>query len=350
MNIKLIPSLTLVSLLLGCANTPIENKESKTQFYTVKKETPKALTSIPDKKQSKANLAGEQVKILSNSDTQMNLSVSTRYYMGDADSKISARKLALEQAKVIASETFGTAVEHELELHNQSITKDRIRTYSISHLKANIEDEESAFEGNRQYLWLSVNVKVEKTKLLNNIDLVAHSSHIKELTENNRRLRQQLEELNSQIVGGNIDEKGARYLVQQREDVLMKLDENIGHVRKSIDKQDLKQSLTKINSEWEYHKNRIEEGIYEYIAQTNKVSISKPRIVSEANGTVKIELDYRYDFSPKPLVNIYKEYFRDFNVYSTAKGVDHNFDNLYKKYRNAPYANKLKIYQVIINA
>ena len=63
------------------------------------------------------------------------------YIMGDNDTKIVARRLAIEQAKRSATEQIGTYLESKTVVRNNQLQKDEIRTYASAILKTNIISE-----------------------------------------------------------------------------------------------------------------------------------------------------------------------------------------------------------------
>jgi hypothetical protein len=86
-----------------------------------------------------------------------------RYYLGDNDTRLDGRRLALMEAKRNALEKAGTYVESITEVKDFQLTRDDIRTYTAGVVEVN-ETEEPKWEMVGQQLRCTVTVKVRVDK------------------------------------------------------------------------------------------------------------------------------------------------------------------------------------------
>jgi polyhydroxyalkanoate synthesis regulator phasin len=96
--------------------------------------------------------------------------VSAEYVLGDNDTKIEARKLALEQAKKIALEQAGTYMEIKTVVKNGKLTTDEIKSFGASVLKTHILNEKYFFEGRTPILEVTIESEIDITILKESID------------------------------------------------------------------------------------------------------------------------------------------------------------------------------------
>jgi len=137
------------------------------------------------------------------------------YVMGDNDTKVEARKIALENAKLLAIEQIGTYLESETIVRDGKLSKDEIRTYTSGILKTSVISEDVSLLENK--------TTVFKIKIKSNVDIGILEQKIKEiksdkqrekqinvLQDENVRLLKELERLSSQLRNINQTETNLR--------------------------------------------------------------------------------------------------------------------------------------------
>ena len=88
------------------------------------------------------------------------------YQASEADSKLSSRTIALEQAKRLLFEELGTYLESKTEVKDFQLTKDQITAVTAGIAKVNIIDEK--WDGKTYYL--KVNITTDPASVANSID------------------------------------------------------------------------------------------------------------------------------------------------------------------------------------
>ena len=86
---------------------------------------------------------------------------AAEYVMGDNDTKLEAKKIALEQAKRNAVEQIGTYLETETVVKNRLLAKDEIRTYTSAIVKTTILSENLILIENNPVLKIRIRAKVD---------------------------------------------------------------------------------------------------------------------------------------------------------------------------------------------
>ena len=104
------------------------------------------------------------------------------YVMGDSDTKLEARRIAMEQAKRNAVEKIGTYLDAESIVVNNALTKDEIRTYTAAVIKTTVLSEAFALQGDKS--------TIIKIKIKANVDTSLLEKKIKEIKEDSQRSAQ----------------------------------------------------------------------------------------------------------------------------------------------------------------
>ena len=84
-----------------------------------------------------ANIFANETKTLSSNDKEVVIQVKSDYVMGDGDTRIDAKNIALQQAKNLASEYAGTYVKSELVIENDAMKKEQISTITTALMSVN---------------------------------------------------------------------------------------------------------------------------------------------------------------------------------------------------------------------
>ena len=103
------------------------------------------------------------------------------YVMGDNDTKIEARRIALEHAKRLAVEQIGTYLESETIVKDRMLTKDEIRTYASAIIKTTVVSENIDLLENK--------TTVFKIHIKANVDIGTLNSKIQEIKADKKKKR-----------------------------------------------------------------------------------------------------------------------------------------------------------------
>ena len=86
---------------------------------------------------------------------------SSKYTMGDNDTKNDARRICFLEAKRLAIEKAGTYLESTTEIRNFQLARDEIRTFAGAILKVEIVSEEVKFVGESVTIFMTVKADVD---------------------------------------------------------------------------------------------------------------------------------------------------------------------------------------------
>lgn len=104
---------------------------------------------------------------------------SYTYTMGDNDTKLDARKNALEQAKRIALEKAGSFLDSSSIVEDGMLSSEIIQSFSSSSMKTNIIKEEYTFNGNSPIFEIVIEATVDMDMLKDSIEKARNKPHVK---------------------------------------------------------------------------------------------------------------------------------------------------------------------------
>ena len=114
------------------------------------------------------------------------------YQASEADSKLTARAIALEQVKRLLLEELGTYLISETEVKNFQLTKDKITTLSAGIVMTQILED----KWNGETYYLKAKIKADPKEVTKALDNLRHDMQKgKELEESKRRADEALAEL-----------------------------------------------------------------------------------------------------------------------------------------------------------
>ncbi len=114
------------------------------------------------------------------------------YQAGEADSKLTARAIALEQVKRLLLEELGTFLITETEVKNFQLTKDKITTLSAGIVMTQILED----KWNGETYYLKAKIKADPKEVTKALDNLRHDMQKgKELEESKKRADEALAEL-----------------------------------------------------------------------------------------------------------------------------------------------------------
>jgi tetratricopeptide (TPR) repeat protein len=114
------------------------------------------------------------------------------YQAGEADSKISARTIALEQVKRLLLEELGTYLESETEVRNFQLTRDQITTLTAGIVQTQILKER--WDGERY--WLQARIEADPEEVARSVDSLRRSKGAsKNLEDADNKVKDALREI-----------------------------------------------------------------------------------------------------------------------------------------------------------
>jgi len=231
------------------------------------------------------------------------------YVMGDSDSKIEARKIALEHAKRLAIEQIGTYLESETVVKSGQLTKDDIKVYTAGIIQTTVLSENMTLLENK--------TTVFKIRIRANVDTALLEKKIKEIKSDTQRKKQidflqaenikllrEVESLSVQLKSNKASEY--RELRQRRENLLEKLEKNQNTIRVAFEKGTLLNLALESKNKLEENKKNIDD-VMQFVASNTKVTLGKPRLRNDGEvADLFIDVKWRVENVGKVLNKISK--------------------------------------------
>ena len=125
------------------------------------------------------------------------------YIMGDNDSKVDARRIAIQEAKRKALELTGTYVESLTQVKNYQLSKDEIKTYAAGVMETEVVSEEMRGTTEHPEMYVKTRCKIDTDVLMKMIDRYRENEDLKEQVQatakENDNLRKEREALVKQL-------------------------------------------------------------------------------------------------------------------------------------------------------
>ena len=207
------------------------------------------------------------------------------YVMGDNDTKVEARKIAIENGKLKAVEQVGTYLENETIVKSGVISKDDIKTYTSGIIKTSLLSEEVSLLENK--------TTVLKIKIKSSVDIGVLEKKVKEiktdkvrenqivsLQTENKRLLEELEQVSLQLK--NVNPSDYKNLKEKRDILFEKIDKNENTLKLTFERGSLfNLSLNDIDKQKD-ERHHIDE-LFRYLSEKNHLSIGKPNVRNNGN-------------------------------------------------------------------
>jgi hypothetical protein len=235
------------------------------------------------------------------------LETTGEYVMGDRDTKTDARRIALEHAKMLAVEQIGTYLESETVVRDSQVTKDEIRTYASAIVKTVVLSEDVKLLQNKTTIFsLNIRANVDISVLENKIKEIKsdskRSQQISSLQVENIRLLKELESLSTRLKSETAGQY--RNLIQERENVLEKLEKNQNSIRIAFEKGTLLNLALKNRDELGESKKNIDEAL-QFIADNTVFTLGEPQIRNKGNKSdLVINVEWSIQNTPELLMKL----------------------------------------------
>lgn len=261
------------------------------------------------------------------------------YVMGDSDTKIEARKIALENAKRLALEEIGTYLESETVVKNGSLTKDEIKVYTAGIIQTTVLSENmSLLEDKTSVFRIRIKANVDKALLEKKIKEIRADTKRKEqidsLQAENIKLLREVESLSVQLKSDKTSEY--RGLRQRRESLLEKLEKNQNSIRVAFEKGTLLNLALKNKDKLNELKSYIDDA-FQFMADNTVYTVGEPQIDYKGDrADLSIEVTWHIDKLDEVL--------RRFSLFYENPEVD-RFSEIYIKFRSFGSDALIKYYQ-----
>lgn len=266
------------------------------------------------------------------------------YVMGDSDTKIEARRLALEHAKRLASEQIGTYLESETVVRDNQLEKDEIRSYTSAILKTTVLSENVNLLSDKTTVFaIKIKANVDTSVLEKKIKEIKGDAKRKEqlgrLQAENIKLLKELEAVSAQLRSSKSTEY--KKLREQRESIFERLDKNESSIRVVFEKGTLFSLALKNRDETDNYIKAVDEAL-QFFADNVKLQIGEPQIRNKGNiADIVVKVDWnfveRYEFFNK--LNVF------YDMSASSRGIDRvdlysfrfkgiNSEEIYKYFRS----------------
>ena len=168
------------------------------------------------------------------------------YIMGDNDSKVDARRIAVQELKRKALEIAGTYVASMTEVKNYQLTKDEIKTYTAGVMETDVVFEQMRGTTEHPEIYVKARCTIDTGVLMKLIDRYQDNEDLKEQIESSSRENEALRKERDALVRQLAVEKDKA----KAEDTRKKLDA-------ALSKEEMNDETTKVwtNLAYKFHEN-----------------------------------------------------------------------------------------------
>jgi tetratricopeptide (TPR) repeat protein len=151
------------------------------------------------------------------------IEAESTYIMGDNDSKVDARRIAIQESKRKALELAGTYVESLTQVKNYQLSKDEVKSYTAGITETEVVSEQMRGTTEHPEMYVKTRCKIDTDALMKTIDRYRENEDLKEqvqaTSKENEKLRKEREALVKQLAVEK-DKKKADVTRQQLDTVL----------------------------------------------------------------------------------------------------------------------------------
>jgi hypothetical protein len=250
--------------------------------------------------------------------------------LGDNDTRIDARNIALNEAKRAASELAGTQVKSELVIENDQILKDQITIVAASFMTVEVINESmTASKDGRSVMEVTIRAHLDKSAIRSKLDAYRgddkRQKELSSIQAENSRLQNELESLNAELSkirnaasDGSVSSKPRAELVARRDVVISSIEESQGQVRRVFEKGTLLGMAKKSGDDYQVALEVLDKQVFGYLKNNTKVTLSEPQFTDNGNGTYDVLIGVQWNANPIPVENKLKEYFNLNEKYSKS--------------------------------
>jgi len=304
-------------------------------------------------------------KIVSDTKSHLVVEVVSGYVLGDGDTQVDGRNIALQNAKKTAAEMAGSYVQSEQLIKDDEIKSDTLKTVSTALMSAKITKESVEItKDERIKVVLTVETKLDKKSFFGKLGILKNNSTKKKqlasLESENKNLKSELDELNKQIRAlksnqtAQVVKKPRKELVERRDVVLSKIEKNESSIRKVFEKGSLLSMAKKGSSDFDKAKEGIETNVLQHMKNNTKIIMSEPQFIETSNGAYNIEIVVQWSVDEKPILAELNKHFWSYSKRAIGfsqgrrdkgpKGIEISAHYNSKEDKKKPYSEKLYNY------
>ncbi|MBI4690465.1 MAG: tetratricopeptide repeat protein [Nitrospirae bacterium] len=147
------------------------------------------------------------------------IDAESSYVMGDNDSKIDARRIAVQEAKRKALEMAGTYIESLTEVKEMSLSKDEITIYTAGVVETEIVSEEMRGTAKNPEILIKARCKIDTAVLIDRINNLRKNEELKEQLEASLKENESLKKERDNLVAKLSSEKDKSKVEDIRKDL-----------------------------------------------------------------------------------------------------------------------------------
>lgn len=261
-------------------------------------------------------------KIIKQLPNELIVESSAKYVLGDNDTRIDARNIALNEAKRGASELAGTQVKSDLVIENDQILKDQITIVAASFMTVEVLKEAmTTSQDGRSVMEVTIRAHLDKSAIRSKLDTYRgddkRQKELRSIQAENTRLQNELKSLNTELSkirstanDGSVSSKPRAELVARRDVVISSLEENQGQVRRVFEKGTLLSMAKKSGDAYQTAQEVLDKQVFGYIKNNTKIQLGEPEFRDNGNGTYDVLVGVRWDIDPNPAIKKFDEYFK----------------------------------------
>lgn len=260
-------------------------------------------------------------KVVKQLPSELIVESSAKYVLGDNDTRIDARNIALNEAKRAASELAGTQVKSDLVIENDQILKDQITIVAASFMTVEVLKESmTASKDGRSVMEVTIRAHLDKSAIRSKLDAYRgddkRQKELSSIQAENSRLQNELESLNAELSkirnaanDGSVSQKPRAELVARRDVVISSIEESQGQVRRVFEQGTLLGMAKKSGDDYQRALEVLNKQVIGYIKSNTKVKLSEPEFRDNGNGTYDVLVGVQWDSNSTPIKQKVDEFF-----------------------------------------
>ncbi|EHH1074825.1 hypothetical protein ACFM0N_004074 [Vibrio parahaemolyticus] len=261
-----------------------------------------------------SSVIASQIKTLGDTPSHLTLEVTEKYVLGDNDTLIDARNLSIEQAKKSASDYAGTYVEQSLVVDDNKITKQQIRVLTAGFLEVlSTTEQRSLDQSGKVTLTTKAVIRLSKQSVQDGLSKLKTDpdrlSTILRLEEQNQYLRDEISRLNGIINPSDSQSPKRIDLIDKRDGLLLKLDQNRTSVRQIFAQGTLFQIAKQNNKEFDRAKQTLHEQIFDYFKYNTEIIVGTPEFLDNGDGTYNMMVSVTWNTPYGPTKSFFGKHF-----------------------------------------
>lgn len=232
-------------------------------------------------------------QILEENDQRVVTRTSVEYQMGEGDSVVDARKVALAKAKRLATEKAGTYLESRLEIEGSEVSSREVTAIAAGYLQAEVKKEDLSTGDDLQRVYhLTLQAEVDKRALREKVQDLREDpqkdARIEKLQTRNDELEQRLNTLTQRIQ--DVKDARAEELFKQREQVLTQITQNRDQVKKTMEGGTLLDLVNQGERKWKKIKRQMRSLLWPMLREHSDFELGRMSASRNDDGTSDVSV------------------------------------------------------------